>query len=300
MRKSIVLFAGAVLAAASFCAAGAEQCRYSAPRNAELDAAGLKRLSVEIGPDDLTIRGQPGLTRIVVHGTACASDEKWLPDIKVETARHGDTASVVARDGDRGITFSLFGGSYAYLKLDVRVPPSLAVRLKEGSGDADVANLAALDASLGSGDLKVNGIAGELALSVGSGDVEASDIGSLKLSSVGSGDVHADGVHGDAHVGGVGSGDLGLRDIAGSVSVGSIASGDAKITGVGGSVEARAIGSGDFVARDVKGNVSVGAVASGDVTAEQVGGDFSVGSLGSGDIHHRGVKGRVSVPRTDD
>lgn len=296
MRKSIVLFAGAALAAVSFCAAGAEQCRYSAPRNAELDAAGLKSLSVEIGPDSLAIRGQSGLMKIVVHGTACASDEKWLQSIKVETTRRGDTAKVVARDG---VHFSLFGGAYAYLKLDVRVPPSLAVKLTEGSGDAGVHDLAALDAELGSGDLKVNGVAGEFALSVGSGDVVASDVGSFALSSVGSGDVSVDGVKGDAHAGSVGSGDLGLRNVKGNVSIGSVSSGDVKLAEVGANVTVGSIGSGDVNVAQADGNVRIDSVGSGDVEANGVGGDFTVGAMGSGDIRHHGVKGKVSIPRTD-
>jgi hypothetical protein len=300
MRKSIVLFAGAALAAASLCAAGAEPCRYSAPRNAEIDAAGLKLLSVEIGPDDLTIQGQPGLTKIVVRGTACASDEKWLQNIKAETARHGDTASVIARDGDHGVMFSLFGGSYAYLKLDVRVPQSLAIKLKEGSGDADARDLAALEAELGSGDLKVNGVAGEFALSVGSGDVVASDVGSFALSSVGSGDVNVDGVHGDAHVGSVGSGDFGLRNVKGSASIGSVSSGDVKLAHVGANVTVGSVGSGDVDIVQAGGNVRIDSVGSGDVDANGVGGDLSVGAMGSGDIRHHGVKGKVSIPRTDD
>lgn len=319
MRKPILLLAGVSLLAVSLCALAAEPCRYSAPRNAELDASDLKLLSVEIGPDNLAIQGQPGLTKIVVRGTACASNEKWLQDIKVEASRQGDTASVIARDGDHGIVLSLFGGSYAYLKLDVRVPQSLAVKLQEGSGDANAGNLAALDATLGSGDLKVRGIAGELGLRVGSGDVVAGDVGSLNLSSVGSGDVSVDGVRGDAHAGAVGSGDLGLRNVKGSVSIGSVASGDVKLAEVGGSVSARSVGSGDFVARNVTGNVSIGSIASGDVNLEQVGGsvradslgsgdfgangvggDFSVGAVGSGDVRHHGVKGKISVPRDDD
>ena len=319
MRKPILLLAGASLLAASLAAGAAERCRYSAPRNAELDAAGLKQLSVEIGPDDLTIHGEAGLTRIVVTGTACASSEQWLPGIKVETARNGDTASIVANDGDRGVVISLFGTSYAYLKLDVRVPRSLAVKLKEGSGDAHANGLASLDATLGSGELKVNGIAGELALRVGSGEAVAGDVGSLKVSSIGSGEASVDGVRGEAQIGGVGSGDFGLRNVTGNVSLGSVSSGDAKMTGVDGSIKVDSVGSGDLVIRDVKGDVSVGSVSSGEASIEQaggsvhagslgsgnfgadgVGGDFTVGSVGSGDIHHHGVKGKVSVPRDDD
>lgn len=296
MRKSLLLFACVPLLAPSFGAA-AEQCRYSAPRNAELDAAGLKLLSVEIGPDDLVIHGEPGQTRIVVHGTACASNQKWLSDITVATARHGVGASVVAHDGEH---FALFGNAYAYLKLDVGVPQSLAIKLQEGSGDASIQNLAAIDAALGSGDLKVNGVAGALGLSVGSGDAEATQIGSLNLSSLGSGDAKIDGVAGDAHVGSVGSGDLALHNVKGNVSIGSIGSGDAKVMGVGGNLKADSVGSGDLVVHDAQGSVAVGALASGDVGVEQVTGDFSVGAVGSGDVHHHGVKGKVSVPHSDD
>jgi hypothetical protein len=319
MQKIMVPLACLALFTVSCSAVAADQCRYSAPRNAELDAAGLKWLAVQIGPDDLTIHGEPGLAKIVVKGTACASNPKWLPGITLEAARHGDTANVIAHDGDRGIVMSLFGSSYAYLKLDVSVPQSLAVKLQEGSGDAQATGLAALDATLGSGDLKVQGVAGRLALRVGSGDVKGGSVGSLDLSSLGSGDVSLDGVHGDAHVGGVGSGDLILANVAGNVSIGSLSSGDIKVTGVGGSLKADNVGSGDVVAREVKRDVTVGAIASGGVSianaggnvhagslgsgdfgADGVGGDFSVGSVGSGDVRHHGVKGRISVPRGND
>ncbi|TAN03439.1 MAG: hypothetical protein EPN36_12830 [Rhodanobacteraceae bacterium] len=319
MRKSTLLLASASLLALSFGAMAAEQCRYSAPRNAEIDAAGLKQLAVQIGPDDLNIHGDPGVTTIVVHGTACASNQKWLPDIKLEAARHGDSASVVAHDGDHIDLFSLFGSNYAYLKLDVSVPQTLAVKLMEGSGDAQARSLAALDASLGSGDLKVNGVSGAFGLSVGSGDAVAGDVGSLDLSSLGSGDVTVDGVHANAHVGSVGSGDLHLANVKGDVAIGSIGSGDAKVATVGGSLKADSVGSGSLVVRDVTRNVAVGSISSGEVGithaggsvhadslgsgdfgADGVGGDFSVGAVGSGDVHHHGVKGKVSVPKSDD
>ncbi|MGH8154506.1 MAG: DUF4097 family beta strand repeat-containing protein, partial [Rhodanobacteraceae bacterium] len=264
------------------------------------------------------IQGQPGLSKITVHGTACASDEKWLQDIKVETGRHGDTASVVAHDGNHRMVMSLFHSSYAYLKLDVRVPQTLAIKLKQGSGDTHASSLAALDATLGSGDLEVNGVAGEFALEMGSGDVKARNVGSFDLSRLGSGDVGVDGVHGDARIGAVNSGDLTLANIKRDLSMGSIGSGDIKVTGVGGSLKVDSISSGDLIVRNVTHDVTVGSVASGDVSianaggnvhadrvasgdfgADGVGGDFSVGSVGSGDIHHSGVKGKVSVPRRD-
>lgn len=318
MRKSTLLLASAGLLAIS-CAATATECRYSAPRNAEIDAAGLKTLAVVIGPDELNIHSDPAATRIVVQGTACASSPERLKDLAIATARHGDAASVVAHDGDHGVHIVFFSASYAYLKLDVSVPQSLAVKLQEGSGDAQASKLAALDAVVGSGDLKVHGIAGQLALQVGSGDVEARDVGSLNVSAVASGDASVAGVHGDVQVGSVGSGDFAASDVKGNATLGGLSSGDAKLTSVGGNVEVKSVGSGDFGATGVTGNVSIGALASGDVRLGQIGGnvhvasvgsgdfnvngvagDFTVDAIGSGDVGHTGVKGKVSLPKTDD
>lgn len=319
MRTSILGLAIVALLGVSATAAATDACRYSAPRNAELDATGLKSLLVQIGPDNLVIQGEPGATKIVVRGTACASSQQWLDKVTMEAVRQGDAARVVAHDADHGIHISFFGSSYAYLKLDVSVPQSLAVKLLEGSGDARASGLASLDATVGSGDLKVDGIAGELALQVGSGDAMGGNVGSLTVSAVGSGDVRVDGVHGDVHAGSVGSGDFAASNIKGNASIGSVASGDAKLTTVGGSVNVRSVGSGDLEILAVTGNVMVGSVASGDADIKQVGGDVHAGSigsgdfdvddvggalgvdsLGSGDVGHRNVKGKVSIPRNDD
>lgn len=316
MRNTLLALAcGATLLAVSLGAAATESCRYSAPRNATLDAAGLKVLAVEIGPDELDIHGDPGAARIVVHGTACASNPERLKDLAIATARHGDAASIVAHDGDHGIHIVFFSESYAYLKLDISVPQALAVKLAMGSGDAKAHALASLDATVGSGDLSVNVLAGAFALKLGSGDVDATTIGSLAVTSVGSGDLVVHGVRGDARVGALGSGDLGLNDVGGKVAIGSVASGDAKLARVGGSLKVDSVGSGSLVAHGVKGDIAIGAVASGDVAitdagasvradslgsgdfgADGVAGDFSVGAVGSGDVRHHGVRGKVSVP----
>ncbi|HEX7348430.1 MAG TPA: hypothetical protein VF264_02110 [Rhodanobacteraceae bacterium] len=309
----------ATLLAWSFSAVAAEPCQYHAPRNTTLNAAGLQQLAIQIGPDELTLHGEPGLTQIIVKGTACASNPKWLPGTKLDVTREGATVRMVAQDGATHDIFSWFGNSYAYLKLDIAVPQALAVKLGVGSGDATASKLAALDATVGSGDLAVQSISGEFGLGVGSGDAKAQAVGSLKLSSVGSGDAEIDGVHGDAHAGSVGSGDLLINHVGGKVTLGSVGSGDAKLSDVSGSVAAQSIGSGDLVIHGAKGDITVGSVASGDVTIKQAGGNvhadsvgsgsfaadgvagnYSVGVLGSGDADHKHVKGTVSVPHGDD
>ena len=280
MRKvAAALIASSLLAFASV--AGAEECRYSAPRNADIDAAGLHSLLLRLGSSDLDIQAVQGLNKIEVRGTACASDQSWLKDLQVSTGRSGDQAMVDAEHHTDTSIFNLFGSSYAYLKLQVRVPVALAVQVHSGSGDVQAKNLASLDFSSGSGDLIADHINGALVLQLGSADVRANDVGSVMLNGTGSGDVHVMGVRGDARADHSGSGDLDFSNVHGSVRIGSTGSGDVTMTDVG---------------RDAE----VGSTGSGDVTARGVGGNFTVRSTGSGDVRYHDVKGKVDVPNRDD
>lgn len=261
--------------------ASAEDCRYSAPRNADIDAAGLHSLLLRLGSSDLVIHGVAGLNRVEVRGTACASDQSWLKDLQIDTGRSGDQATVDAEHRTETSVFNLFGDHYAYLKLQVNVPTALAVQIHSGSGDMQANGLASLDVDSGSGDLIADGIQGALALRLGSGDVRADNVGSVALNGTGSGDVHVSGVQGDVQADHSGSGDLDFSRVRGSVRVGSTGSGDVTLSDIG---------------RDAE----VGSTGSGDVTANGIGGNFTVRANGSGDIRYHGVRGKVSVPAQDD
>ncbi len=262
--------------------AGANECKFTAARNADLDAAGLKDLALTLGSTDLDIRSVPGLARVEVRGTACASDASKLQDLQVNARRSGDHATVATGNANGSyIHLSLFGSSYAYMKLVVRVPASLAVAVDSGSGDVTASDLASLNFDSGSGDLIADNIAGVLTLKLGSADVKARHVGSVDLHSSGSGDVHVADVRGDVHAGHSGSGDLSFERVNGSVNIGGTGSGDIRL---------------DSIGRDV----DVGSTGSGDVTADGVGGNFSVHSSGSGDIRHSHIKGSVNVPKSDD
>lgn len=262
-------------------AAGAEDCKFTATRNADLDAAGLKSLQLTLGSTDLDIQSAPGLNTIEVRGTACASDEGKLKDLLVNARRSGDRATVDTGNSGGYMNIGLFGSSYAYIKLHVRVPAALAVSVDSGSGDVNATDLASLDFDSGSGDLTADHIAGPLILKLGSADVKARQVGSVELKGSGSGDVHVAGVQGNVHADHSGSGDLGFDNVTGSVNIGSTGSGDISLSHIG---------------RDVE----VGSTGSGDVGADGVGGNFTVHSTGSGDIRHSDIKGRISVPKSDD
>ena len=277
MRKTIL----ALLLTTLPLAAGAAECRYSAPRNADHDAAGLSSLLLKLGSTDLDIQSVAGLTKVEVRGTACASNASWLSDLQVGANRDGDRATVDTEHDNSHMNINLFGSSYAYLKLQVRVPASLAINVDSGSGDVNASNLASLNLDSGSGDLVADHIAGALTLKLGSADVKAQHVGSVNLHETGSGDVHVDDVRGDVQADHSGSGDLVFSNVSGSVNVGATGSGDVTLSHIG---------------RDAR----VGSTGSGDVNANGVGGNFSVGANGSGDIHHQNVKGTVSVPKSDD
>lgn len=281
MRKANPLLAGfALLIVAG--AAGAEPCRYSAPRNVDLDATTLKSVLLNLGATDARVRGVAGLSKIEVRATACASNPQWLQDLRIDTSRSGPEATVTARTGDHENSFNPLGVSrYAYLKLSVSVPPQLAVAIDSGSGDIVAESLESLDFHSGSGDLKADQITGALSLELGSADVQAHGVGSVELRNTGSGDVTASNVLGDVRAGHSGSGDLNFSDVRGSVSLGSLGSGDLRLKNIGGSIQVGSIGSGDLVVDDVSGNLQVGAT-------------------GGGDVSYHGVKGTVHVPSNED
>ncbi len=260
-------------------AAHADSCEHSARHDFDIDAAGLRTLVVELGSTDLDVRGVAGLTRVEVRGKACASDAERLAHLRVSQRRDGDRAIVKAeREGAN--SWTLFGSSYAYLDLEVRVPATLALEIESGSGDAVVREVAALSWRAGSGDLEAGRIAGDMTARVGSGDIEAEDVGRFELHSTGSGDIDVDGVRGDVEVGGGGSGDLQFSRVGGSVRIGDI-------------------GSGDVTLREIGGDVLVDSTGSGDVSADGVRGSLTVRSQGSGDTTHRNVSGKVDVPDDD-
>jgi DUF4097 and DUF4098 domain-containing protein YvlB len=265
------LFSGSALA---------NECRFHAERNLDVDPAGLHALVLKLGSSDLQVRGVAGLAKIEVRGKACASEEGRLAGLTVAQSRDGDRVTVTPNQSGEQ-SFSLFGSNYAYIDLEVRVPATLPIEVQSNSGDANIADVAALDFNAHSGDLVLHHVSGAVAVEVHSGDVTADDIGSLEVRRSGSGDVHANGVRGDIKVGHIGSGDLVFNDVSKSVHVESIGSGDVTVSRAGG-------------------NVVVDSIGSGDVNVENVGGDFVVKAAGSGDIHRHGVKGKIDVPRRHD
>jgi Putative adhesin len=254
----------------------ANDCKFSAERSVDLDAAGLRALRFELGSSDLKVQGVAGLAKAEVRAKACASEQAWLSELNIAQSRVGDKALIKAEPHEHHSGW--LGNTYAYLDFDVRVPLTLALEVDAGSGDAQLDSIAALDFHSGSGDLVLGHVAGAVSVKVGSGDVTAADVGSFSLGGSGSGDIHVSGVRGAVTVAHVGSGDLHFDNVQGGVQVESI-------------------GSGDLQTEHIGGDVVLGSIGSGDVSASRVTGNLIVKSAGSGDIHHDQIGGRIEVPK---
>ena len=235
-------------------AAHAEDCKFQAPRNLQLDLSGVRSVQIDLRSHDLHLRGDSTVRGGELTGRACASSQELLDDLVVTQRRQGDVLIVEA---GRDHSHWSFGHSYTDLQLNLKLPPAMPVTLNDGSGDAWVDGMTQLDAHVGSGDLHVQNIEGTLKASIGSGNLDADHVGSVDLGSVGSGDFKGEEIKGDVRVGSIGSGDVAVKNVGGSVRVDTIGSGDLTARDVGGDLSLGAKGSGDVNYSGVRGKVSV-------------------------------------------
>lgn len=241
-----------LLAVSGSARAGLWDCDQRAPREATVDAGGARQVRVIARAGVLKIHGRDGASAVVVRGTACASSESRLADVRLVAERRGDVVYVEADIPEDG----WLGGQGA-LDLEIEVPASIALDVDDGSGAAEIRNVASLTIEDGSGDLIVDTVQGGVTVDDGSGSLDISKVGGeVRLKD--------------------GSGEIVVRE-AGSVRIDEDGSGSVQLTSVRGNVTIRDDGSGSISVRDV-------------------GGDFTVEDDGSGGIEHHDVRGRVRIP----
>lgn len=252
MKKSIVLFAFLMAPALQ-----AWECEYEKSIDQELDLAGSETLSVLAAAGDLEIRG--GAVDVArVRGKVCVSDEDWLAlsSIEVSGGRNAEIA-VQLPDSENGWSWS--GKNYAYIDLEIEVPETIPLKVKDSSGDISIRNVGAVAVNDSSGDIDIYDVRGDVTATDSSGDIELGNIG------------------GNVTVESDSSGDIRGEDVDGTVLVLKDSSGGIRFEGVGK----------DFIVeRD----------SSGDITAKNVGGDFRVLRDSSGDIRSSNVTGEVDIP----
>jgi hypothetical protein len=277
MNKTVTALAvgSALLACTLAVPSHANDCKHNTHRTANAAGPDIKRVVVEAGAGDLTVRG--GDSRdVTVEGKACASSDELLQDIKLEIRREGDT--VYVRTVLPEISGLVIGfARYAYIDVTVDLPKTASLKLDDSSGDMRVSNVQGASITDSSGDQTLEHIAGDLDVADSSGEIRITDVsGGLRLRDS-SGDVDVNGVQGDVVVTVDSSGDLDISHVTGGVHILSDSSGDIEIT-------------------DVKRDVLIDDDSSGGIAVHDVGGNFTVGSDGSGGIDYDRVSGTVHVP----
>lgn len=253
MKKSLWLCA--ILIAPSV---HAWNCKYEQNLDQVLDLSGSDVLAVNAAAGDLQIRGVPGSDEVVIRGTVCASDEELLAAAKVLT-EGGPRAEITVDLPEVDGGWSISGSKYSYIDLELEVPESIALEVRDSSGDVEIDNVGSLVVQDSSGDIEIEDVNGSVSVTDSSGDVEIEH------------------VRGDVIVESDSSGDLDGKDISGFVLVKKDSSGDIHFS-------------------DVEQSFTVERDSSGDITGRNIGGDFVVEKDGSGEIRSNNVTGTVSIP----
>jgi hypothetical protein len=152
-----------------------EECRFSAPREATVDAAAAAQIIIEAGAGSLRVIGRPNLTQVRVRGTACASDRDLLDEIQLSATRSGNAVRVKSADDD----LQLRNREYARLNVVIEVPESMVADINDGSGDIELSGIGQVVLEMvpvGSGpkpfgDVQIHDGSGEIRLTGVAGDV---------------------------------------------------------------------------------------------------------------------------------
>ncbi|HVF17291.1 MAG TPA: DUF4097 family beta strand repeat-containing protein [Steroidobacteraceae bacterium] len=263
-----------VTAAMLFSHAAMSDCEFSAARDAEVDAAGIRKVVVEAGAGDLKIRGSQGAAKIHANGEACADSQARLDAARIDIRREGDTVFLRTVLGEEDSKFRS-----ASMDLTVHVPSAVQMEVHDSSGDVDIGLIAALNLDDSSGDQVIRDIHGNVEVTDSSGEIEIKNIrGNVIVSDS--------------------SGDVSITDVTGNVSIPVDSSGGLSFRRVHGELHIASDSSGDISIADVNQDVIIDNDSAGDIRVVGVGGDLRVANDSTGDIEHRNVLGEVSLPQS--
>ena len=251
-----------------------DDCKYTSKRHAATPAAGITKVVIHGESGSLDVTGTPGATQIVANGTACTSEEDFLPRMTLTLRKSGSELHIDANIPEKTLVFGFFS---ARLDFAVTMPAGLPVEIDDGSGSLKVANTGSTSIEDGSGSIDVRNVRGSLSINDGSGSIEVDTVvGAVKIED--------------------NSGELSVRNVTGSVEI-EDGSGAISIARVEGSVHIRDDGSGSITVQNIRRDVTIDDDGSGSIEVADVGGNFTVGRKGSGGIDYERVSGRVSIPR---
>lgn len=250
-----------------------DDCRYTAARRAATPAAGVTKVVIHAESGSLNVQGTPGVSQISVDGTACTSEEDFLPRMMLTLRKVGSELHIDTNIPDKNVVFGFFN---ARIDFTVTMPAGLPLSIDDGSGSIKVTNAGPTNIEDGSGSIEIENVRGALSINDGSGSIEIKSV---------QGNVTID----DS------SGEVTVRDVTGAVQIedGSGAINVARVD----SLHIRDDGSGSINVQNVRRDVTIDEDGSGGIDVTDVGGNFRVGRKGSGGIDYARVNGRVDVPR---
>jgi len=248
----------ALLAALAAASAQAWDCEFEKDIEASLSLANSEKLIVAAAAGDLKVVGHAGTTEAKVRGKLCASEEEWLEQAELIT-EGGRDARITVSLPDSGNGWSWTGSRYVYMDLKIDVPATLALEIRDSSGDVEIDGTGAVTLEDSSGDIDIENVTGDVVLEDSSGDID-------------------------------------LLAINGNVTVRQDSSGDIDGRRIEGAVRVEKDSSGDIRFEQVRDDFVVERDSSGDIVADTIGGDFRVLKDGSGEIRSRDVAGAVDIP----
>lgn len=214
---------------------------YREVRELRIGVDGLETMVIDVGEGGLDVRGVPGQDQVEVRATIIVADDdaeearKFIEKrVELRLDRDDDSVQLFSRVDQKMFSW----GSGGRVDLEVTVPPSLALRIEDGSGSIDIADMAA-----------------DIAIRDGSGSIDARSVGTIEIDD-GSGSIDVYGAAGDVFITD-GSGSLTIEEVAGSVTIDD-GSGSIRVNRVGKDLVIIESGSGSVSFSDIEGSVEQG------------------------------------------
>lgn len=276
MKMAALAAATTLLAGSALAGPGifdGDECRYTAARRVAAPVSGVTKVVIHAESGSLKVDGTSGVSQIVADGTACTSDEDFLPRMTLTTRRQGSELHISADIPDKSVIFGFF---QAQLDFAVSLPPGLPVVIDDDSGWIKVANTGPLTIDDDSGSIEVRNIRGPVSITDDSGSIEL------------------DTIHGNVTIEDD-SGEIVVKNVQGSVEI-EDDSGSITVAKIQGSLRISEDDSGSITAQNIQGDVVIDDDGSGGIQVADVGGRFHVGHKTSGGIDYVRVNGRVTVP----
>ncbi len=106
----------------------ADDCSYSRDINFDVAVQGLERLGIDVGAGELSVTGASQSDMISVRAQACADSQAKLDDLDLTQDRRGDRLDIASETGDSDWgTVNWFGSTYAYIDVNIAIPPGLVM-----------------------------------------------------------------------------------------------------------------------------------------------------------------------------